>query len=176
MCVSSTGAAGVDFEGTLMSAGTCTSTSTPKPAQYQDSVLVCEATTGSTCPCVPTTGAPFDARRCVLADATGNQPCPAGYPSALVFGEGIADMRTCTGCGGTPTGVKCSPGNAVPLPASCAGGGPGLTGFFGCQAASPAFGESLSVNATGGTCPQSGSPSSNGKLAPATVHAVCCTP
>jgi hypothetical protein len=147
---------------------------TPKPASYQVAVTVCDAAIDAACPCVPVAAPPFGTAICVLAEAAGVQGCPQGYPASHSFGEGIADMRTCTGCGGAPTGVTCDNTMAVSLPPTCMGGGPGLAWSFGCEPASTPFGISLAPFAKGGTCPASGPAQSNGMLAPATVHTVCC--
>ena len=167
--------------------GSCASSGGEKlPYSWSSAHDLCvPATASSACSraCLPSGGS-FAHQGCLVT--AGEESCPAGFPSRLLFYAGAADTRSCS-CGacGSPAGGTCA---ATVTLYPCAGCGDGATGQFNatnglcyaadkaisCDGTNPAI---RSARYAGMTAPGSCAPaqvSQTGQVTPSGPMTVCC--
>lgn len=168
------------FEPGAPGAGSCTPsvTKSKPPVAWGSSVRLCGAmdTTKADCEdgkvCQPSAQTQV---RCV--SHPGQLACPAGFPVAHEFYEGVTDTRSCNSCScGAASGMTCEEvGVRAYSDLLCSTAPTTTTSTGSCEPlGSKKMLSYIPGNATGGSCaPSGGEPT--GAVAPATPTTVCCS-
>jgi hypothetical protein len=143
------------------------------PPYFATQVTGCTAAGGV--PCGAGTCVPPAAKICVYS--AGVAPCPAGYPTEVVYSGTISDTSTCGSCSCAATGAMCTPTVTFYADSACTTSlgsvtNPATCAVFGVPAAS--FVITNPGTAMGGSCAPFGGSLSGTASASGTTYTVCC--
>jgi hypothetical protein len=127
--------------------------------------------------CAPRAAAPFGPKLCVVA--SGDVPCPGGYPARRLAHGGFTDTRGCSCACGARAGGSCSGGQLQLWNSSGCGGSPNDTTNLPETCRREGYTpDSVRINGTvtfsGGACPVTGG--ADGGTTPTQPTTICCAP